>query len=309
MRLHLHEWGDPAAPTLVCLHGVTAHGERFAGSRESGSRSGSTSSHPTCAATAARAGSRRGRSSTHLDDLLETVPEDARLWVGHSFGGRLVLELAARRRSGSTAPSCSTRRSGCRRRMRSSRRRTPRADRSYASVEEAVDARLAGGSIHGAPRALLEEDFRAHLAAGEDGRLRLRFCPQRRDRRVGRDEPHAAAAALAVPLLVARARRGRDLPAGPARRLPRDRRRAARDGGAPRRPHRHVGRARRDRRRDRAVPRLEDPRAERARDELDREPARSRSPGRAPGSPRRPRASRAGRTRPRARARGAPRGS
>jgi lipase len=29
MRLHVHEWGDPDAPTVVCLHGVSAHGRRF----------------------------------------------------------------------------------------------------------------------------------------------------------------------------------------------------------------------------------------------------------------------------------------
>src|SRR5207244_2258524 len=29
MRLHVHEWGDPDAPPLVCVHGVTGHGERF----------------------------------------------------------------------------------------------------------------------------------------------------------------------------------------------------------------------------------------------------------------------------------------
>ena len=29
MLLHVHEWGDAEAPPLVCLHGVTAHGERF----------------------------------------------------------------------------------------------------------------------------------------------------------------------------------------------------------------------------------------------------------------------------------------
>ena len=29
MRLHVYEWGDPDAPPVVCLHGVTAHGERF----------------------------------------------------------------------------------------------------------------------------------------------------------------------------------------------------------------------------------------------------------------------------------------
>ena len=29
MLLHLHEWGDPDAPPVVCLHGVSAHGRRF----------------------------------------------------------------------------------------------------------------------------------------------------------------------------------------------------------------------------------------------------------------------------------------
>ena len=29
MQLHLHEWGDPDAPAVVCLHGVTGHGERY----------------------------------------------------------------------------------------------------------------------------------------------------------------------------------------------------------------------------------------------------------------------------------------
>ncbi len=29
MRLHVHEWGEPDAPPLICLHGVTGHGERF----------------------------------------------------------------------------------------------------------------------------------------------------------------------------------------------------------------------------------------------------------------------------------------
>src|SRR2546430_12391157 len=28
-ELHVHEWGEPGAPTVVCLHGVNAHGRRF----------------------------------------------------------------------------------------------------------------------------------------------------------------------------------------------------------------------------------------------------------------------------------------
>ena len=27
--LHVHEWGDPEAPPVVCLHGITGHGRRF----------------------------------------------------------------------------------------------------------------------------------------------------------------------------------------------------------------------------------------------------------------------------------------
>ena len=41
VRLHTHEWGDPGAPPLVCLHGVTGHGERFRDSPRSTGRSGS----------------------------------------------------------------------------------------------------------------------------------------------------------------------------------------------------------------------------------------------------------------------------
>ena len=29
MKLYVHEWGDPGAPPVLCLHGVTSHGERY----------------------------------------------------------------------------------------------------------------------------------------------------------------------------------------------------------------------------------------------------------------------------------------
>src|SRR3954466_13123069 len=97
MRLHVHEWGDPAGAPVVCLHGVTGQGGRFGG-------------------LAARLGSRRvlafdlrghGRSgreppwdgATHVADVLETVaglgPERCD-WIGFSFGGLVSAALAAR---------------------------------------------------------------------------------------------------------------------------------------------------------------------------------------------------------------------
>jgi len=98
MRLHVHEWGDPEQPALVCLHGVTGHGERFR--RLAEERWGGTR---RVLAFDLRGHARSGWEPpwtfpTHVADLVETA-ESLDLasadWAGHSFGGRLVLELAA----------------------------------------------------------------------------------------------------------------------------------------------------------------------------------------------------------------------
>jgi lipase len=99
VRLHVHEWGDSPSPPLVCLHGVTGHGERF--KRLAELRWAKT--HRVIAPDL-RGHGRSGYDepwdfATHVADLVETTDAlgIARAdWVGHSFGGRLVLELAAR---------------------------------------------------------------------------------------------------------------------------------------------------------------------------------------------------------------------
>ena len=98
MKLHVHEWGDPASPPLVCLHGVTGHGERFKRLAEQ------HWAHPFHVIAPDLRGHGRSGSdapwtfATYVADLVETLDAhgvDAADWVGHSFGGRLVLELAA----------------------------------------------------------------------------------------------------------------------------------------------------------------------------------------------------------------------
>jgi lipase len=100
MRLHVHEWGDPDAPPLVCLHGVTGHGARFKHLAEERWADAFRVLAPDLRG--------HGRSTyeppwsfeTHAADLVETVDElgiEQASWVGHSFGGRLILELAALR--------------------------------------------------------------------------------------------------------------------------------------------------------------------------------------------------------------------
>ena len=99
MRLHVFEWGDPDASTVVCLHGVTAHGERYKQLAEE-----RWAEHFHIVAPDLRGHGRSGWEppwtfETHVADLVDTIDAlglEQPDWVGHSFGGRLILELAAR---------------------------------------------------------------------------------------------------------------------------------------------------------------------------------------------------------------------
>jgi lipase len=96
VKLHEHAWGREDASTVVCLHGVCAHGMRFRRLAE----------EHLVDRFHVRALDLRGHGRSaweepwtieqHVEDVLETVEEPA-AWIGHSFGGRLVAEIAARR--------------------------------------------------------------------------------------------------------------------------------------------------------------------------------------------------------------------
>jgi lipase len=99
MLLHVHEWGDPQGEPLVCLHGVTGYAgvyQRLAEEHWSDRR---------VLAFDLRGHGRSGWEppwtfATHVGDLVDTAKAlglSTADWVGHSFGGRLVLELAAAR--------------------------------------------------------------------------------------------------------------------------------------------------------------------------------------------------------------------
>jgi lipase len=97
VKLHVHEWGAGDAQPVVCLHGVTGHGERW------GRLATERWTRFQVLAPDLRG---HGRSeweppwtfATHVDDLVETFGALGAVdWIGHSFGGRLILELAARR--------------------------------------------------------------------------------------------------------------------------------------------------------------------------------------------------------------------
>jgi lipase len=177
MLLHVHEWGDESAPALVCLHGISAHGRRFRRLAEE-----RWASRFRVLAPDLRGHGRSGFEppwtiATHLNDVLETLAAigiERAVWVGHSFGGRLVLELAARspervERAVLLDPAIEILPH-----VGLDFAEDARRDQVFDSVDEAVEARLASVPSH--PRPFVEEEMREHLAPGPDGRLRPRCC-------------------------------------------------------------------------------------------------------------------------------------
>ena len=176
MLLHVHEWGDPHGEPLVCLHGVTGYAgvyQRLAEERWSERR---------VLAFDLRGHGRSGWEppwtfSTHVADLAETAAELGLAttdWVGHSFGGRLVLELASAhpellRRAVLLDPAIQL---------------LPEValgaagfelhEPVYPSVAQFVEERLLLYSD--SPRAAIEHEAAQHLEQQRDGSVRRRTC-------------------------------------------------------------------------------------------------------------------------------------
>ena len=174
MLLHVHSWGDPAAPPVVCVHGVTGHGERF---RRLAEERWGEQFHVI--APDLRGHGRSGYEPpwafpTHVADLIETIDSlgiDQPDWVGHSFGGRLILELAARHperihRAVLLDPGIQVLPH-----VALTVAEAELVDPVYESADDYADRRA-----DSPPRELVLEDARQHCETLPDGRLRRRTC-------------------------------------------------------------------------------------------------------------------------------------
>ena len=172
--LHVHEWGDPDAPPLVCLHGVNAHGRRFRKLAEERLASRFRVLAPDLRGHGRSTWEPPWTLARHVADIREALRErgvDRAVVVGHSFGGRLALELTAAGlvdRSVLLDPAIWVPPA-----IALDRAEALRRDHSFASREEALAERAVLSPL--APRQLLDEEFDEHLVEGEDGRLRFRY--------------------------------------------------------------------------------------------------------------------------------------
>jgi lipase len=176
MLLHLHEWGERAAPPLVCLHGVTGHGRRFRRLAEE-----RLAERFRVLAPDLRGHGHSDREPpwtlrANLAGVLETVAAagvGSAVWLGHSYGGRLILELAALEPDRIERAVLLDPAIDLLPHVGLDMAEDHRRDRVFASAEEAIDARLARSLT--TPRRFVEEEAREHLVE-DRGTFRWRYC-------------------------------------------------------------------------------------------------------------------------------------
>ncbi len=165
--LHVRTYGDPGAPGLVCLHGVTSWGGHLARLAE---RLGSLRAlAPDLLGHGDSPREPPWRIEDHLASIEASLEGEPRAWLGHSFGGRLAFEHAAAHPEavdrlvlldpaillpGHVALWAAE---------------NGRAERRYASFAEAIDRRFDESRLHRAPRALVEEELAGHLEEDAGG--------------------------------------------------------------------------------------------------------------------------------------------
>jgi lipase len=173
-RLHVERFGDPAGPRVVVLHGVTGHG--LAARRLAEGWLADLDVHaPDLLGHGSSPWEPPWSIEEHVDMLVETLGTEPTSWIGHSFGGRLAFEVAARHPHAVTRLVL----------LDPAIRIDPlvalhvaegdRGDRSYASFEEGIDRRFEESFLSRASRAMVAEDLAGFLVEDEDGRWRYRY--------------------------------------------------------------------------------------------------------------------------------------
>jgi lipase len=173
VRLHLEEWGAQDAPRVVCLHGVTSHGRHFAKLAEA------LPDFHVLAPDLIGHGSSPYEPpwdlGTHMEAIIHTVEPKPAVLVGHSFGGRLAFELAAR--APKLVPKLVLLDPALHvfPQIALFAAENARKERAYVSFDEGIEQRYVESQLQRAPKELLEEELAAHLIWSDEGGYRYRY--------------------------------------------------------------------------------------------------------------------------------------
>jgi len=173
VRLHVHRFGAEDGLPLVFLHGIGGQGTR------GGQVSAALGGRFRVLAPDLRGHGRSGWEppwglADHIADVRETVAAEgveAAVWIGHSFGGRIISQLEAPLVSRAVLVDPALQRTPA------DQLATARAwgRDTFASLDEAADHQLRTGAHVGASRALIRAARAEELERQPDGRLADRF--------------------------------------------------------------------------------------------------------------------------------------
>jgi lipase len=112
---------------------------------------------------------------THMHAIIETVGIAPAVLIGHSFGGRLALELSAR--APKLVPKLVLLDPAIHvlPQVALFAAENARKERTYVSFDEGIDRRYDESQLSRAPRELVEEELRGHLAWSDEGGYRYRY--------------------------------------------------------------------------------------------------------------------------------------
>lgn len=173
MRLWLHEWGERGSARVLCLHGVRNDGGHFSGLASA--LQGFNVLAPDLLGHGHSPWEPPWDIGTHCSAIVETVGTGEAALVGHSFGGRLAFELAAR------APKLVPRLvlldpaillPG---QVALFAAENARVEKAYVSFDELVERRYDESQLHRAPRDLVAGSLENHVVVGDDGLYRYRY--------------------------------------------------------------------------------------------------------------------------------------
>lgn len=179
-RLHVRGWGPQEGPPVVCVHGIGQHGGIFV---ELAERLVSSGFRVVAVDLRGHGDSDREPpwdSGTHVADLLETADAlgiERAIWIGHSFGGRLIATVAVQapqrvERLALLDPGLEVDPAHA---LKSAE--MDRLDWSFATADGAVNALLSSDLVVAAPREVVAAYAEGDLVRGSDGRFRFRHSP------------------------------------------------------------------------------------------------------------------------------------